>query len=545
MYVARWFCFTVHSLVVFFEQQTTRPVICCDEISTGLDAATTFDITRTLSLASRLTETIKIVSLLQPPPETVANFDELILLADGKIIYMGPVENVVEYFESLGYAIPERMDVADWLQALPTRDGWQYLKEGKQDTPQTELMGKHLSPEQFRQKFNESQLGQTLLESVGAPVGEGAEMIKEIAQRRFQNSAFESMKIVGRRELLLWWRDKYAIKAKLIQNCIMGVVVGTLFFQQGGDSPLSIMGVLFQSMFFCAVTAMGNIVKQFPDRSIFYKHQDANFFPVWCYVAGKSVAAMPFAIADAVLYGSMVFFLVGLSFDDGASFANYIVFMCLMFTVALTSGLFFSVYAACVQDVTTAQACMAITAVIFVLFSGYTVQPDVIPDYWIWAYWLNYFAWCFRGFVTNEFDSGRYDDVPLGSNQTLGEIILVRFGFVDSDDDPYSFQWSGWGVLFALACSFIATVCSVYFLSNIRFATGKSLVTEKGGEEAIEEEKIVEEQVSVPFTKVDLTFKDIHYTVKSSITDENLELLKGVDGIVEAGKMTGTVLVEF
>jgi len=26
-------------------------------------------------------------------------------------------------------------------------------------------------------------------------------------------------------------------------------------------------------MFFCAVGAMGNIVKQFPERSIFYKHQ--------------------------------------------------------------------------------------------------------------------------------------------------------------------------------------------------------------------------------------------------------------------------------
>jgi ABC-type multidrug transport system ATPase subunit len=58
----------------------------------------------------------KIVSLLQPPPETVANFDELILLGEGKIIYSGPVAEVIDYFNSLGYEIPERMDVADWLQ---------------------------------------------------------------------------------------------------------------------------------------------------------------------------------------------------------------------------------------------------------------------------------------------------------------------------------------------------------------------------------------------------------------------------------------------
>ena len=206
--------------------------MCLDEISTGLDAATTFDITRMLAIASRLTQTIKIVSLLQPPPETVANFDELILLAEGKIIYNGPVENVVEYFEALGYSIPERMDVADWLQALPTKDGWQYLKNDD-NTPQTDLIKKHLSPKQFRQRFTESKYGQELLESVDAPVGEGADMIQEIAQRKYQNSALESLKLVGRRELLLWWRDQYAIKAKIAQNCIMGVVVGTLFFQQG------------------------------------------------------------------------------------------------------------------------------------------------------------------------------------------------------------------------------------------------------------------------------------------------------------------------
>jgi ABC-type multidrug transport system ATPase subunit len=85
-------------------------------ISRFLPAATTFDITRLLGDATRVLRLTKIVSLLQPPPETVANFDELILLGEGKIIYSGPVNEVIDYFNSLGYEIPERMDVADWLQ---------------------------------------------------------------------------------------------------------------------------------------------------------------------------------------------------------------------------------------------------------------------------------------------------------------------------------------------------------------------------------------------------------------------------------------------
>jgi len=92
------------------------PIVCCDEISTGLDAATTYDITRLLGQVTRVSKTIKIVSLLQPPPETVSNFDELILVSEGKVFYSGPIDDVVAYFNDLGYVIPERMDVADWLQ---------------------------------------------------------------------------------------------------------------------------------------------------------------------------------------------------------------------------------------------------------------------------------------------------------------------------------------------------------------------------------------------------------------------------------------------
>lgn len=92
------------------------PVLCCDEISTGLDAATTYDITLAMGKVTRMVKTIQIVSLLQPPPETVANFDELVVLSNGKVIYFGPLEEVLDHFNSLGYEIPERMDVADWLQ---------------------------------------------------------------------------------------------------------------------------------------------------------------------------------------------------------------------------------------------------------------------------------------------------------------------------------------------------------------------------------------------------------------------------------------------
>lgn len=89
---------------------------CNDEISTGLDAATTYDISKILGETTRLRHTVRIVSLLQPSPEVVALFDELILMGEGRILYAGPVDEVTRHFKSLGYEQPDRMDPVDWLQ---------------------------------------------------------------------------------------------------------------------------------------------------------------------------------------------------------------------------------------------------------------------------------------------------------------------------------------------------------------------------------------------------------------------------------------------
>lgn len=158
----------------------------------------------------------------------------------------------------------------------------------------------------------------------------------------------------------------------------MGLVAGTVFWQQK-DDPTSVMGILFQSMFFVSVGAMLKVPAQFEPRSIFYKQQDANFFPTWTFVAGRSLAALPTSLIDGIVYGSIIYWFVGLSSSDGA--AAYFKFMLLVIGVSMTAGLVFSNFSATVKDKSTAQACMSVCIVLLVLFSGFTVQPDIIPEY--------------------------------------------------------------------------------------------------------------------------------------------------------------------
>lgn len=89
-----------------------------DEISTGLDSSTTFQIVKCLQQLAHLTNSTILVSLLQPAPETFELFDDVILMAEGQIVYHGPRDSILEFFEHCGFRCPQRKGIADFLQEV-------------------------------------------------------------------------------------------------------------------------------------------------------------------------------------------------------------------------------------------------------------------------------------------------------------------------------------------------------------------------------------------------------------------------------------------
>uniref|UniRef100_A0ACD5YG24 Uncharacterized protein n=1 Tax=Avena sativa TaxID=4498 RepID=A0ACD5YG24_AVESA len=89
-----------------------------DEISTGLDSSTTFQIVNSIRQTIHIIGGTAVIALLQPAPETYELFDDIILLSDGQVVYNGPREHVLQFFESMGFKCPERKGVADFLQEV-------------------------------------------------------------------------------------------------------------------------------------------------------------------------------------------------------------------------------------------------------------------------------------------------------------------------------------------------------------------------------------------------------------------------------------------
>ena len=140
--------------------QGQNPVACADEISNGLDAAVTHDIVHSIVDFSKMALTTRIISLLQPGPETVCLFDEIVLLAEGQIVFAGPIEEVIEYFESLGYKQPATMDVADFVQSIPTPDGAMFHH------PESSPFQTHVTVEELAAHFKKSVQHERILDRI-------------------------------------------------------------------------------------------------------------------------------------------------------------------------------------------------------------------------------------------------------------------------------------------------------------------------------------------------------------------------------------------
>ena len=97
------------------ELVTSPSVLFLDEPTSGLDAYNAFNVVECLvNLVKTYNRTV-ILTIHQPRSNIVALFDQLMLLAEGRLVYSGPFSKCQDYFDSIGYTCPPGFNIADYL----------------------------------------------------------------------------------------------------------------------------------------------------------------------------------------------------------------------------------------------------------------------------------------------------------------------------------------------------------------------------------------------------------------------------------------------
>ena len=497
----------------------STPLLLGDEISTGLDTASTVEIMRILSYMARVLNRIAVISLLQPSPEAVALFDEIILLGDkGHVIYAGPTSLASPHFEKLGFKHPDAMDDADFLLAVASADReYLYHPEGDSvEVPSSESLG-----DEF-QKSDEHAMIMDRLQRKWEYDWSATltEKSFEYFTKRYQNSLWASAQLIFKRGWTLWKRDRPTLIAnQLFRNFNVGLSVGFLFLQS--SETRDFLGALYQvnmvSIMLSATTSVGTFLD---DRGVFYKHHNSNFYSALSYVLGQVTALVPSMLIDATIVGSLAYWMIGFRATADAFIIYFLLF--LLFNMLMLQ--IFNVYVALVPNKSLLASACTFTIFFNTVFSGFIITPDVFPNYFLWLYYLMPSAWVYRALVLNQID---------GQD-------LIRSGFVSFNGKPLTDHWIGYGFAYLIVAFIAATLISALCLHLFQMEEQQKSAPElQSIEDDNEDEGVVDagNEALVEFTPVDLSFQDLCYEVKASKGTTKLRLLKNVSGIFRSGRM--------
>ncbi|RLN64684.1 hypothetical protein BBJ29_009861, partial [Phytophthora kernoviae] len=525
-----------------------------DEISTGLDSAATFDIVSTQrNIAKKLHKTV-VIALLQPAPEVFELFDNVMLLNDGEVMYHGLREQAVPYFESLGFVCPPDRDVADYLLDLGTDEQYQYEVSKAGNHPSLPMTPRLVS--EFAEAFQASRIYHETERALEAPlcpdrVRDTKEHIDKMPE--FRESFWASAWTLTRRQTTIALRNTAFIRVRAFMVVVMGLIYGSTFYQIDPENMQVSLGVLFQGTMFLQLGQASQIPSFIAAREIYYKQRRANFYRTASFALGCSVALIPTAMGECLVFGSLVYWLCGF-IADASCFLFFM--LCMILTNMVFCAWFFCVTAMS-PNFNIAKPMSTFSIVFFIVFAGFVV-PMAVNQY--------------RSPI---FDVCVYagEDYCAQFNMTMGEYSLSQY------DVPSDKMWIWTGVAFlAFAYAFFMGLGS-YVLEYKRYDAAVAVVAVVTGIAKNEDLGCKEEQLQHPeggssyilasisrvgsdafspeecstdfvvlnlreepdntFIPVTLAFKDLWYSVPlPRHKQESIDLLKGISGYALPGTMT-------
>ncbi|CAK4667963.1 unnamed protein product [Aphanomyces euteiches] len=434
------------------------------------------------------------------------------VMNEGYVMYHGPRAEVLEYFESFGFNCPPNRDVADFLLDLCTPQQHQYVATGNSSVPRY--------PSDFAALFEESSIYRNMVDHVDGPVHplllqDANKHMKETPQ--FQNDFKTSTMQLVRRQTKLLLRNTALVKTRAIM-----VVYGP--------------AVLHNSILFLALGQVALLPSYFDAREIFYKQRSANFYRTLSFVLAQTISQIPFSAAEAVVFGSIIYWISGFVANAGAFFIYELI---LLMTNILFATWFFFI-AVISPNLHVAKPLCLLSDFMFVLFAGFIIQINDIPDYLVWIHWINPFSWALKALAVNqylrpEFNVCSYDGVEYcatngGKTMDIVQLELFRM--------PTSKAWIWYCVLYLIFLYFVIVAMALGTLEYIRYDNNH------GNALSDEQRKDTEENdgvyVKMPPTPVASQGSDsVIVPVESFIPGEpDLELLKGVSGYALPGTVT-------
>ena len=266
------------------EMMITGAAVCSHDNSTrGLDASTALDYTKSLRIITNIYQNTTFVSLYQASENIYSQFDKVMVIDQGRQVFLGPANEARQYFESLGFVPKPRQTTPDYLTGCTDPFERDY-QEGRNESNAPS------SPEALVAAFEESKYATKVSEDIAQYrkiVEEEQHILKDFktavleGKRRAPKKSVYSIPLyhqiwaLMKRQFILKWQDRFSLTVSWATSITIAIVIGTVWLQIPRTSAGAFTrgGVLFIALLFNCFQAFGELAGVMLGRPIINKHR--------------------------------------------------------------------------------------------------------------------------------------------------------------------------------------------------------------------------------------------------------------------------------
>jgi len=423
------------------ELMTNPAVLFLDEPTSGLDSTTAKILVDLLKEIARGDRTI-VTSIHQPSSYLFYQFDQVVFLSEGRVVYDGPPQGVVDYFSIFGLKCPDQYNPADFAldicndpeisKKLPT-----YSKDDAS------------GPKKDAGGLNEED-------------GASSEMKDEGS--KWPTSWTSQFRI-------LLWRAFVQKKGDIFTNletgrfAAVGLMGGLCWFQIKREEPYIsdyIGSMFFLSVFLMFMIAYGSLIQFMGEENVIKRERRTGAYRLSAYYFAKIIAEWPVEFVYPLGFLTGIYWMS--NWDE--SFVTFLKCVGLLVFQILYSSSLGTLLGAAFLDFKKSQFVISVVILSMMLLGGYYVNNNRIPVFIGWAKWLSGIRYCFNSMILAvvpevEFKCGSPSEYELCENADAmirGPDILEFYGL---DKTSLEFEL---GMLVVFTVLF--RVAGYYFLSK-------------------------------------------------------------------------------
>ena len=391
-------------LSVGMEMITNPSIIFLDEPTSGLDTYSAYSLMNNLKYLTNTGRTV-ISTIHQPSSDILRLFDDIIILNKGKIIYLGEVNNLVNYFSSIGYQCPEYTNPSDYIFM-------NILNPINFNFDNNNLKSVEEKDKYILESFTKSGMEKTILDKCNLINNNKIKLSEK--SHKYKPSLCLQLKFLLKRHLKNLIRNKSILRTKIGQSIGLGLIIGLTFLNiPGSDAKAQVQdrnGSLFISSFSqVLLPIIGTLALFSLERPIILREISSGYYNSLSYYLSKMIIEIPLQIIITFITCTIIYWLCLFQ----KTFKKYIIFVGIVLLGSLCGLSIGTAIATASKNVNLALQIAPFCIIPLILFSGLLINCDSIPPYFTWIQYISPVRYMYQEVYKNEFKGLYYKKQSL------------------------------------------------------------------------------------------------------------------------------------